>query len=209
LTRGCLHRRPRSVGRGRGDERVEEESMDRRRRRRVLRVEVILLVCLARWTSACSPVGGEGEAGVADDDGGDSAQQAHDRQVCRDAPDQLFGLECPPGFAPQFQSGGSLSSVVLAEDAAIPICGDDGLLVDFRDFPGAKWVGYEATKNSICAFGCFAGCGPGQMGCFNLRTGSAFCDWDIDEQSCTEFVDVDDDPEGDACDVEPTDGTSR
>lgn len=163
-------------------------------------VAVILLAALARWAIACGPSDDDAETG-GQEDSADSSQQAQDRQVCRDGAVDLPEVECPPGFLPQYRSGHIISTVVLAEDAAVPICGDQGLLVDFGAVPGAEWVGYEATKNSICAFGCFASCNAGQMGCFDLRTGGHYCNWSIDEQSCTDFV-----ANGtDACGLESTD----
>jgi hypothetical protein len=156
---------------------------------------LVLLAAIARWTVACSPADEETMTGDRGDDGA-SSQQAHDERVCREETDDLFETECPPGFAPQFHYGDT-STVLLAEDVAVPICGGKGFLVDFGAVRGARWVGYEATMNSVCAFGCFAGCGPGQMGCFDLE-GGAYCSASTDEQSCTAFVSG-----GDGCGLEP------
>jgi hypothetical protein len=151
----------------------------------------LALAALGAWTLACGPDDQAETAGAGAEV--DAAQEALDREVCREALDHVFETECPAGFGPVFHHGDT-SDVLFAEEVAIPICGDQGLLVDFGVVPGATLVGYEATKNSVCAFGCFGRCNPGQVGCFDLDAGW-FCGAEVDEQSCTDFVR----DEGQAC----------
>lgn len=155
---------------------------------------MMAMAALGPWTTAC---GMDDEAETAgedeDDEVDDAAEEAHDREVCREALDHVFETECPAGFGPVFHHGDT-RDILLVEEVAIPICGDQGFLVDFGVVPGATLVGYEATKNSVCAFGCFARCNPGQVGCFDLGSGW-FCSSEVDEESCTDFVH----DEGEAC----------
>lgn len=149
-----------------------------------LSVSCLLACNLIDDEPSSSDDGGNGETG----DPGPT-----DNEVCLAALDALPDLECAPGFSPQLFFDGGASNIVLVDDPAIQVGANVGLLVNFGVGAGADWLATDATQNTACTFGCFAGCAPGgsQDGCFsNPASGGScmYCADEIEEGACTDFV---------------------
>jgi hypothetical protein len=148
--------------------------------------EMIMLAALVRWATGCSSSDDQAPSGEEDSSG---SSYEDDLKACQEATLTLRERECRLGFTPGMV--GPDSSIVPPEAAVIPICGDAGVLIVRDALRDAELVGYDITRNSVCAYGCFTECGPRTNTCAG-RTAMGgrcgFCGTHLDEQSCQELL---------------------